>query len=79
MEAVRVQPAVPGGAYLSTHSSHPIHPIIPLVDRKAKGFEIGCELGYYQACCRTWLAVLGRQTEEAGEAVVIADATTKER
>jgi hypothetical protein len=32
-------------AYIHTHS-------------KAKGYEIGCELGYYKACCQTWLAVL---------------------
>ena len=24
---------------------------------RAKGFEVGCELGYYTACCRAWLEV----------------------
>lgn len=54
---------------------------------KAKGFEVGCELGYYKACCQTWLAVLRRvekeekeeAEEENGVVGLVMDTTTKER
>ena len=51
--------------------SHPNPPLLPpphsAIHSKAKGFEIGCELGYYKACCQTWLAVLQRKEEEEEE------------
>lgn len=74
-------------------SSQPFPPLRQLstTHSKAKGFEIGCELGYYKACCQTWLAVLRREdTEEEeaekGEAAkedgvvgLVMDTTTTER
>lgn len=75
--------------------SHPNPPLLPathlIPHSKAKGFEVGCELGYYKACCQTWLAVLRREdkeedeaeegeaVEENGAAGLVMDTTTKER
>lgn len=43
--------------------SYTCFPPLPLLhpERNVKGFEIGCELGFYQACCRTWLEVMKRR------------------
>jgi len=34
---------------------------------KAKGFEIGCELGFYKACSQTWLFVIKDSITGEGE------------
>ena len=76
---------------ISSHPSPPPCHAPTTIHSKAKGFEIGCELGYYKACCQTWLAVLRREEKEEEEAEeweaakenggvgLVMDTTTKER
>ncbi len=45
------------------------HPPPNTKHSKAKGFEIGCELGYYAGCAAAWLAVMARWNERGGAVV----------
>ena len=51
--------------WTNIHIRFPKHPIR---FSKAKGYEIGCELGYYAGCAATWLEVIQRWNERGGTA-----------